>query len=160
MNTVNIRRATALDARLLAALNEPIHTAHFEARPDIFKPYDRSDALVNWYLEQIAQPENVLYIAEEDGEAVGCMYAKVVSRPSNPFIYETDEVLIDQISVNPAHQGKGYGKALLKMAQELARQNGIKRITLAVWAFNEHAIEFYERQGLQIYNYRMEIGVD
>lgn len=157
---LNIRRATALDARLLAALNEPIHTAHFEARPDLFKPYDRSDELVNWYLEQLTQPDHYLYVAEVDGEAIGCIFAKIVHRLANVFAHALDSVLIDQLSVNPGHQGKGYGKALLLQAYELAREQGIKRVTLGVWAFNDHAIEFYERQGLQSYTYQMEIELD
>lgn len=160
MSTVNIRRATALDARLLAALNETIHMMHVEARPDFFKPYDRSDALVNWYLERLAQPESHLYIAFADGEAVGCMVTKVVERPENVFANALRTLHIDQITINPEHQGKGYGKALLQQAHELARELHIRRVVLEVWAFNNHAIEFYERQGFQPYIYRMETEVD
>jgi GNAT superfamily N-acetyltransferase len=44
-------------------------------------------------------------------------------------------------------EGQGIGAALLAAAEEWARANGFTRLTLSVFAENDRARRFYERQG-------------
>lgn len=155
-----VRRATDRDAEVLAALNQPIQQLHAEARPDFFKPAQLDEALIQVFREALAQPENHIFIDEVNGVPVGYIYAKVVRRPENSFTYSMAWVLVDQLSVNPEYQGKGYGKQLLQAAFDLAHSENIRRVILDVWDFNTHAIDFYKDQGFRIYNERMEIALE
>ncbi|MDX1991628.1 MAG: GNAT family N-acetyltransferase [bacterium] len=157
---VQIRKAALNDAELLARLNASVQRLHYEARPDIFKPPELNDEIIAWYAELLKQPENHFFIAEAEGRAVGYVGAKVVRQPATPFTVAMDGVLIDQISVNDDQRGKGYGAALMQAVVDLARTKKINRITLGVWDFNNHAIEFYKRQGWRVYTERMEILVE
>lgn len=157
---MQLRRATLDDAQLLASLNQSIQRMHADARPDVFKPAQLNEALVGWYRELLSQLENHVFIAEIDGEPVGCLYAKIVRRPENPFAYAMDFMLVDQLSVIPEYQGRGYGKRLLQAAFDLARTENLHRVILDVWAFNDHAIEFYKQQGFRVYLERMEIVLE
>jgi GNAT superfamily N-acetyltransferase len=155
-----VRRATGEDAELLARLNGPVQQLHADARPDIYKPALHTDELIEFYRQILDEPDSHVWIVEVDGEPAGCAVAQVVRRPENPFTYLLEMLRIDQISVNPEHQGKGCGKALLKAVFELARAEGIQRVVLDVWDFNRHAIEFYERQGFHTLSFRMELNME
>lgn len=157
---MQIRRATVNDAALLARLNEPVQRLHAEARPEIFKlPEPDDQTLIVWFSDVLRKPDSYVYIGEVEGQAVGCVIAQIIRRLENPFAYPMEWILIDQISVNPEHQRQGYGKLLLDAVLELARAENIKRVILDVWGFNANAIGFYKKQGFQVFNERMEIGL-
>ena len=67
---------------------------------------------------------------------------------------------IYDIEVNPEHQGKGYGRALLHAAEQQAAQHGSKAIGLNVFGTNTVARRLYESSGDQItsMNMRKELG--
>ena len=154
---MKIRRATIEDAALLAALNVTVQQLHYEQRPDVFKPPQVSEDIVQFFQDALSEPENHLFICEVDEQPVGYIHLKIIHRPENPFTHALDEVLIDQISVNADQQSKGCGQALMQAAYDLARQENIHRIVLGVWEFNTGAIDFYRKQGFHTFYQRMEL---
>jgi ribosomal protein S18 acetylase RimI-like enzyme len=154
---IQIRRATIDDASLLACMNATVQQLHADARPDIFKLPVVSDELISWFESILHEASIHIFIGELDGEAIGYLVAKIVHRPENPFTYPMDYLLIDQISVNVDHQGRGCGKKLLDVVCELALAENLKRITLNVWNFNTHAVEFYRSQGFRVFDERLEM---
>ena len=56
---------------------------------------------------------------------------------------------IGQISVHPAHQGRGIGRRLIASALAEFRRMGFKSITLAVTTANTSALHLYESCGFQ-----------
>jgi len=66
--------------------------------------------------------------------------------------YYTDELSahIRDIVVIAEAEGKGIGKALLQKADEWAKQNKARWITLNVFEENKHAREVYEKTGYQV----------
>jgi len=51
------------------------------------------------------------------------------------------------ISIEPGHQGRGYGRATMKLAEQEARARGIGRIELNVFGGNEVARNLYRSLG-------------
>jgi GNAT superfamily N-acetyltransferase len=66
--------------------------------------------------------------------------------------YFTDELHghVSILAVAREAEGHGVGRALLKAAEDWGRGNGFRRLTLAVFATNQRAKEFYARQGWQV----------
>lgn len=60
-----------------------------------------------------------------------------------------DESELLEIAVQPAMQGRGYGKALLAQAIALARRNGAVRMFLEVRESNARARKMYTSFGFQ-----------
>jgi len=60
---------------------------------------------------------------------------------------EDDHLWIENVCVLPAHQGKGFGKTLLRRAEEMAVEAGRKEIQLLTNAAFEANIALYERLG-------------
>ena len=52
--------------------------------------------------------------------------------------------MIDELFIDSGMQGKGYGKLLLKKAEEYARQYNLERLILMTNKFMP-ALEFYNR---------------
>lgn len=155
-----IRRATSEDAQAIATLNVPVQRLHHKARPDIFKPANDSVAMVDFYTGLLENPDNFVYIGEADDKPVGYVSAQVHRRPEHPFSYAQDFVYVDQISVNPDQRGKGYGRQLTDAVIDLAKREGVARVTLSVWLFNEDAVHFYERLGFKGIIQSMEYILD
>ena len=116
--------------------------------------------MLQFYTDRLATPDHHFFIGEVEAEPVGYVYAIVTRRPENPFTYAMDFVVIDQISVNPECRSNGYGDQLMQYVFEFAKAQGIHRVTLNVWSFNQRAIAFYERQGLREFTRWMEITLE
>lgn len=155
-----IRQATPADAYLLAELSIHVQQVHVEVRPRTFRPAEVTEDLVKFYVDLLPQPNHYFFIVEDEGTAVGYVFVKRMNRPDNPFIHADTFLHVDQISINPAARGKGYGKALMQAVYDLAAQHRIQRITLDVWHFNTIAIEFYHNLGFTPFMHRMEIFLD
>src|SRR3984893_12174101 len=82
-------------------------------------------------------------LAEEKGEVVGFAlffhnYSTFLGRPG---------IYLEDLFVEPAHRGKGHGKALLVELARLALGRGCGRLEWAVLNWNEPAIRFYKSLG-------------
>lgn len=65
---------------------------------------------------------------------------------------KSDELYIDSISVLGAYRGMGIGAKMIKISEEFARAEGLKKVTLYVSKKNEGAKRLYEKLGFQIQN--------
>ena len=150
-----IRRATEQDAQTISLLNADVHQLHAAALPQWFKQPSSETFPEAKVQALLAEPKNFFFIASEAGEAVGYLFAEVVERPEDSMRQRRDWVYIHQISVKPAYQQHGHGERLIAAAKALAQERGIPTVALDVWAFNDKAHTFFERQGFSVFNYRM-----
>lgn len=151
-----IRKATLEDAALLSALNVDVQRLHADALPHIFKQPGSDDFALQFMRQLLAdESNNIFFIAEQDGEAVGYVFVRLIEKPDNPFMFAWKRLLIDQISVRPAYQGHGIGKLLIHAVRTLAQEQGIDVIALESWQFNQAAQAFFHSQGFVNFNVRM-----
>jgi len=147
--SMNIRKAISEDAFLLSTLCMDVQQLHAKNHPSIFKTPQSPDFAVSFFEEMFLDETKYIYIAEENGQALGYIFFKVVERDENPFLFARQYLLIDQISVRPDSQRQGVGKALIQQAEDVARELGIPRIELGSWDFNTSAHGFFERMGYE-----------
>jgi ribosomal protein S18 acetylase RimI-like enzyme len=131
-----------------------VQSLHAEHHPQIFKMPHSNDFAVSSFDTMLADPMVTIFIAEEDEQSLGCIVCKLVEREETPFAYGARFLYIDQISVQPAAQGRGIGTALLEQAQALAKELNVQRIQLDSWTFNLGAHKFFERNGFEKSIYR------
>jgi ribosomal protein S18 acetylase RimI-like enzyme len=156
---MEIRRATASDAGIVSQLNQEVQRLHADALPHLFKPPSDDAFPPATFAELVADENNHILLGSVDGTPVGYIYAQFVWRPENTFRYALGIAHVDQISVDRAYQKRGYGEQLLQAVIDLARAQGIDRITLDVWTFNTNARGFYGRQGFAVYTERMFLDI-
>jgi GNAT superfamily N-acetyltransferase len=90
-----------------------------------------------------AKPAAEVLLAEEGGRAVAMAlffqnYSTFLARPG---------LYLEDLFVEPAHRGKGIGKALLQAIARLAVERGCGRFEWSVLDWNTPSIEFYKRLG-------------
>jgi len=56
-------------------------------------------------------------------------------------------IYLEDLYVQPAHRGRGYGKALLSRVAQLAVNRGCGRFEWSVLDWNQRAIDFYKKLG-------------
>ena len=157
---VTIRHATKADSALLAELIVDVQQLHADALPMIYKPVtDLALFMDDVENRLLANPDGWVYIAEVDTEAVGYVVVERVERQDSPYTFSREQLMVDQISVKPSCQGKGYGQALMKSVFDLAKAERIERVALRVLAFNTEAIGFYQHLGFEMFTHTMTIDL-
>ena len=151
---MSVRKATSEDALLLSDLSRDVQSLHAQNYAGIFKIPHSPDFAISFFNEMLAEPAVSIFIAEENGEAIGYILCKLIERPENPFTFAMRFLLVEHISVRPAARGRGVGTALIKRAEMLAKELAAERIQLDSWDFNANAHSFFERLGFQKFSFR------
>ena len=99
------------------------------------------DGLRHWLFG--ARPAAEVVFAEWEGEPAGFAlffhnFSTFLGRPG---------VYLEDLFVNPAHRGRGIGRALLAHLARLAMERGCGRLEWSVLDWNEDAIRFYRSLG-------------
>lgn len=152
---ISVRRASTVDAEVLSSLNVDVQTIHWSALPTRFKPPSPDTFPPSAAAELLAEPNNLVFIAEVDSLPVGYAYAEVIHRPETPMTYADDLVYLRHLSVRPSYRKQGLGLSLIDAVRSAASERGITIIALDVWMFNEDARSFFRRHGFTSYNERL-----
>ena len=104
MTTV-VRGATSADAALVSALNADVQALHAAALPWWFKPAGPQSFPPEAAATVIANPDNIVLVAETDGAPSGYAYAEVVSRAETPWRYAYQMVYLHQSAFVPTCAG-------------------------------------------------------
>ena len=149
-----IRRMEKKDYGAFCALLRDVHGMHAENRPDIFReqPHFPDEDEFHGMAED---PQLIYLAAEEDGEMIG-MCLMEIRVPKAPHVHRRMIGHIDDLCVRSDFRGQGVGTELYRAMREKAKEMGLVRIELMVWAFNEDAKRFYEKLGMKVRSCTME----
>jgi RimJ/RimL family protein N-acetyltransferase len=138
--SLRVRRAGPRDARALVELAHDVST-----EPEgwlISEGEWRSIRDERRYLAAARRsPDLAVLVAENDAGVVGRLS---IVRDLHPACAHVADL---GLMVARAHRRQGVGSALLRAAEEWARDTGIRKLELSVFPHNEPARALYERQG-------------
>ena len=153
--SINYRRATIEDVLTICELGQILNANHHSARPDIY-----ADATTEFgrdkppWLSSLQGEDRATFVAELGAKAVGFITIQVV-KPISPLLQPMVVGRIGSVAVSEQVRGCGVGSSLIKLAEEWAREQGATDIRLAVWKFNEQAIDLYQELGYEIRAFEM-----
>jgi GNAT superfamily N-acetyltransferase len=131
-----LRRATATDVPRLTELVRSAYGDYVErigARP---RP------MTDDYADVIRTHQVI--VALRDGDVVGLIVLRI----------DADGFLVDNVAVDPAHQGTGVGRVLLEFAEAAAREAGFDSIYLYTHERMTENLALYSRVGYVEYDRR------
>ena len=142
-----IRRAVPADAPALVALAEAV--GREEGRWILGTGPWRSVGDERRYLRTVQRhPDAAVFLAEDEREVVARLS---VSRDPHPASRHVADL---GLMVAESHRRQGIGTALLREAASWARAEGIRKLELHVFPWNEPALQLYESFGFEREGYR------
>jgi len=141
-----IRDANQSDLPQLAAASLRLQKAHVEAFPDLFRPFETSDALSN-LSELMSRSDAKIRVAIHKDTMVGHVVLLIETKSETLFTFEQRVGRIAQLEVEPDFRRQGYGRLLIADCERIAVAHGLGRIEIGVWGFNGSAKSFYEAVG-------------
>lgn len=151
-----IRRAEDRDIPGVMRLLVQVDMVHHGIRPDLFK--GPATKYTEEELQAIFRNEKtpVFVCADENGNVLGHCFCCFKQHAGHNVLTDVKTLYIDDLCVDEAHRGRHIGKALYDFVLDFARASGCYNVTLNVWAGNDSAKLFYERQGMTYQKYEME----
>ncbi len=110
------------------------------------------DAWFNHIVKENQQKDGRIYIAENDGKAIGFISLRIEQKGNEILLPSIESVFITDFIIHPEFRGKGVGKLLLAKADEYAKERNISYIKLSVFAANTNAVELYRKLGFKDYD--------
>lgn len=131
----SVRKGTPADAGVISALL----TCAFVEFKHLYTP----EAFVATVLPETdvlgRLEEGPLWVAEKQAAVIGTVGA----------ICMPDSLMVRGMAVNPEGRGLGIGKALLRVSEDFAQQQGYDRLSLYTTAFLHRAIHLYQSSGFR-----------
>lgn len=114
------------------------------------------NAFAEVYMELLKDKKHHFFIFEEDGTIYGFLHMREEKQLHH--ISNVAEIL--ELVVNPSMRSAGIGKKLLTYACEVAKDLGCTQIEVASNQLRKKAHEFYEREGMKNYHYKLSMKLD
>lgn len=144
-----IKRCTLKDLETLQQISEETFYDTFAAQNS---EKNMRDYLATAYVpekltKEMNNPHSAFYFIYDDAQVAGYLKVNVLTAQSENM--SADHLEIERIYVRKSYQKKGFGKALMDYAIDLAKAQHKTFIWLGVWEKNENAIGFYEKVGFR-----------
>jgi GNAT superfamily N-acetyltransferase len=135
---MTVRAATVSDLDSLTEIFEG-YRAFYQKPPD-------PEAAKRFLQERLERGESVVYLAVEEGVAVG--FAQLYPLFSSTRMKRL--WLLNDLYVAPEHRGRGFSKLLLEQAKQLARDTGACEIMLETAKTNDIGNQLYPSAGFEL----------
>jgi ribosomal protein S18 acetylase RimI-like enzyme len=147
--TVTIRPASTADVRTMGRLGAVLVRTHhdFDAARFIAATPQTEHGYGSYLGSQLGNPDIVVLVAEDGGEVLGYTFAGVEGY-DYMSLRGPAGVLYD-IVVDPAHRGRGVGRALLDATLAELKTRGAPRVVLSTAERNEPAQRLFARAGFR-----------
>lgn len=144
-----IRPATSADTPRLGVLGALLVDAHYNFDPQRFlKARDRTPADYGAFLlRQLADPDVVLLVADDNGDVIGYTYATIEGY--DYMSLRGPAGVIQDIIVDPESRGRGAGSLLLDAVLAKLEARGLPQVVLSTAEKNTAAQRLFARKGFR-----------
>lgn len=145
---ISVRDFRASDSEQVLTLARDLQSFELDLYDRMMPVEDIGDWYIAALLDQCANEDGAILVAEEDDELIGfaTIFTKAVQKDEFdelPFTY----AYVSHISVRPSARGSGTGKLLLHECEARARAAGRQWLRIGVLANNPGARNLYRQLG-------------
>ena len=151
-----IKRATEKDIPGINHLLNQVLMVHHNGRPDLFKA--NAKKYKDDELKVILVDDNrpVFVAKDEDDRVLGYAFCVMQQYLNHNIMTDIKTLYIDDLCVDESVRHQHIGTRLYEHVLDFAKCNGCYRVTLNVWSFNDKAISFYNKCGMEPLKVTME----
>ena len=131
---------------LLVELQEYIHNIDLEGYNILTDEF--RDLYFSKTMDEIKKCNGKILLYDENNDIVGLVIGLINNDIEQTYEFKAPRRgRITELIVSKKIRGKGIGKQLLNAMEAYLKSIGCKDILLGVFAYNENAIKFYEKNG-------------
>lgn len=132
---------------LLTELEEYIVSIDKDELDQVHPEYHEKKALVD--LDEINNNDGICYLAIENNKAIGLIMGTIPTYDEYDYLdYKCPKKgIITELIVTSKIRSKGVGQALMDKMEEYFKFNNCEYVLVDVFAYNENAINFYNKKG-------------
>jgi len=134
---MKIRKATEKDFKPIIQLMKQLTSTPEKVNEKTMPLYKKS------FLTALKKENTNEFVLEDGGKIIGHITLSLYW----DFWHMCNAMIVDGVVVDKDFRGKGFGKELMKFAEEFARKNSAKQIYLYTNGGKESAIKLYEKLG-------------
>ena len=147
MQEYTIRKATPNDLPIVKQLMLALY--HSDRQYDaLFYELHPEEHADEEYSSRIRGEDGVCYIAELEGEIIGCLTGALSVVPGE---HPARRTRLEKVFVKERFRDLGVGSALVEAFVQWNKEIGVNRIFVRAYAENAGAIKLYERFGFRPY---------
>ena len=152
MNKTDIRKITLADLEQLRSLAVQTFTEAFSSlnTEENMRQYLSEAFSSEKLMEELNSPGSEFYFATVNEEIAG--YLKVNTGEVQTELAGQNGLEIERIYVLQKFQGQKIGQRLFEMALQVAKQQQCDYVWLGVWEENLKAIQFYRKNGFEVFD--------
>ncbi len=152
MNTLSIRKTTAEDIPKIMALVEELNISDLPFNEQVDVKWGETDEGKKYYTEKIDATKGICFIAEIENEPLGFIMGEIEDNS-----YRTIKVVfVVNLYVKEDFRNQGIGKKLVDVFIDWGKKIGAQKVSVTAYTPNKKAIQFYEREGFQPFNIKLE----
>ncbi len=145
-STVHIRPADRLDIKAIQDLYRYLDSLHSQQQSEIYTQAVRDPGYIH---DALANPLGVAFCAAGGDNVVGFAYAYEFRPPHLSIFVQQRYALIDAVVVHPEWRRARIGTRLVEAVRRWSADAGHAHVELAVYAFNDEALAFYNELGFK-----------
>jgi ribosomal protein S18 acetylase RimI-like enzyme len=149
---ITIRRANPDEIQKLQDLNDDAFANNPQLDPDLKLDWAQSDTGKNYFTDTIANPKNILLVAEDQGMLVGY----IAGSPKHYGHRRSRYIELDNLGVAQTYRRRGIASQLIEKFLEWAEEQGFQKVYLSSYFKNSQAITFYKEMGFSEIDLGME----
>ena len=132
---------------LLTEIEEYIVSIDNDELDQVHPEYHEKMALVD--LDEINNNDGICYLAIENNKALGLIMGTIPTYDEYDYLdYKCPKKgIITELIVTSKIRSKGVGQALMDKMEEYFKFNNCEYVFVDVFAYNENAINFYNKKG-------------
>lgn len=151
---MDIRKAANKDITAILNLLQQVNLIHHNGRPDLFNVGTK---YTKEQLENIiCDNDRPILVADNNGVIKGYAFCIYQTHENETILTDIKTLYLDDLCVDEKYRGEHIGKKLYDAVLKLAKENGCYNMTLNAWCFNQRAVGFYEKCGMQPLKIYME----
>ncbi|MGM9924259.1 MAG: GNAT family N-acetyltransferase [Bacillus sp. (in: firmicutes)] len=153
---MRIRKGVHGDYLAVAGLFRQVQDLHANRRPDIFKKAEEALPEEEFGL-YVDSADAFICVAEQDGSVVGVGVMMIHEIPDDEIRTGRTVAYIDALCVDSLYRQQRIGESIFKAMRDEAALRNATSLELDVGTFNKAAIRFYEKMGMNVKSYAMEL---